>query len=188
MDLASSIGEIERPAGGIAELAEKLGHRDPCVRERARETLVALGRWSVPELMRLLSNERPHVRWEAAKALESIADPAAAPALVKALEDDNRDVRWLAAQGLIALGREGLVPLLSALITSAPSYWLCEGAHHVCHALAQRKAGLSAVLRPVVVALQQDEPAIGVPLAAYRAITKLRESAAERKTLRGHRP
>jgi hypothetical protein len=174
VDLARSIGETERSAGGIAELAAKLANRDPCVRERARETLVALGRWSVPELMPLLSAERPHVRWEAAKALGSIADPGAAPALVAALEDDNRDVRWLAAEGLIAMGREGLVPLMSALITSAPSYWLCEGAHHICHALAQRKR-LSAMLRPVVAALEQDEPAIGVPLAAYRAISKLRE-------------
>jgi hypothetical protein len=60
-------------------------------------------------------------RWEAAKALSEIADPLAATALVNALEDDDADIRWVASEGLTALGRDGLEPLLAALLERAGS-------------------------------------------------------------------
>ena len=102
--------------GGVA-LADKTGgpcslpggrpgKPDPAVRRKARKALVAIGKLAVPSLIRLLSHRKPHVRWEAAKALCGIADPLAASALVNALDDRDGDVRWLAAEGLAALGRE----------------------------------------------------------------------------------
>ena len=81
------------------------------------------------------------MRWEAAKSLSDIADPAAAPALVQALEDPETGVRWLAAEGLIRMRSACLQPLLHALTERADSVWLRDGAHHVLHDLA--KMGLA---------------------------------------------
>ena len=128
----------------------------------------------MPSLIRLLSHRKPHVRWEAAKALCGIADPIAASALVNALDDRDGDVRWLAAEGVAALGRDGLQPLLAALLQRAKSGWFCEGAHHVCHTLVKRKK-LGPILRPVLAALEQSEPEVAVPPAAYTALSRLRE-------------
>ena len=159
----------------ICALLDSLASRDPVVREKARAALVVVGKFAVPSLIPLLSHRKVHVRWEAAKTLCDIADPIAATALVNALDDSEGDVRWLAAEGLAALGREGLQPLLAALLERAQSSCFCEGAHHVCHALAGKKK-VGTILRPVLAALEQAEPAIGVPLAAYIALSKLRQS------------
>lgn len=169
----------EHAGTDISQLVGDLANHSPAVRERAREALVALGKAGVASLIGLLSHREPHVRWEAAKALRDIADPLAATALVNALEDDEADIRWLASEGLAALGRDGLEPLLAALLERAQSCRSCEGAHHVCHALAP-KMGFGPILRPVLAALEQAEPAIGVPLAAYIALSKLRGFGAVR--------
>jgi HEAT repeat protein len=158
----------------IPSLLDGLASRDPVVREKARESLVVVGKPAVPWLIPLLSHRKVHVRGEAAKTLCDIADPITATALVNALDDSEGDVRWLAAEGLAALGRDGLHPLLAALLERAQSPWFCEGAHHVCHALVKKKR-LGTILRPVLAALEQAEPAIGVPPAAYAALSKLRE-------------
>jgi hypothetical protein len=135
---------------------------------------VAFGKPAVPSLIQLLSQRKPHVRWEAAKALGGIADPIAASALVNALRDRDGDVRWLAAEGLAALGRDALQPLLAALLEWHQSDWMCQGAHHVCHVLV-RKRRLGPILRPVLAALEQTEPETASPLAAYIALSKLRK-------------
>jgi HEAT repeat protein len=160
----------------IRSLLDNLASRDPVVREKARWSLVVVGKPAVPSLIPLLSHRKVHIRWETAKTLCDIADPIAAIALVNALDDSEGDVRWLAAEGLAALGCDGLQPLLAALLERAQSTWFCEGAHHVCHALANKKK-LGTILRPVLAALEHAEPAIGVPLAAYIALSKLRESS-----------
>ena len=159
---------------GISELIAALASPSPVVRRKAREALVALGKPAVPSLIQLLSHRKPHVRWEAAKALGGIGDPIAAFALVNALKDRDGDVRWLAAEGLAALGRDALPPLLAALIDPSNADWLCEGAHHVCHVLV-RKRGLGPILRPLLAALEQTEPKVASPLAAYTALSRLRE-------------
>jgi vesicle coat complex subunit len=158
----------------IPTLVADLASSDPTVRTNARKALVAIGKLTVPSLIRLLSHRKPHVRWEAAKALGGIADPIAATALVNALDDRDSDVRWLAAEGLAALGRESLQPLLAALIERAQSLWFCEGAHHVCHTLVNRKR-LGPILRPVLASLKQSEPEVAAPPAAYAALSKLRQ-------------
>ena len=67
-----------------------------------------------------------------------------------------------------------LPPLLAALIERTESDWLCEGAHHVCHVLV-RKRRFGPVLRPLLAALEQSEPETAAPLAAYNALSKLRD-------------
>ena len=158
----------------IPELIEAMASPSPVARRKARETLVALGKPTVPLLIQLLSHCKPHVRWEAAKALGCIADPIAASALVNALKDRDGDVRWLAAEGLARLGQDALHPLLAALIERNESDWLCEGAHHVCHALLKKRS-LGQVLQPLLAALKQSEPEAAAPLAAYTALSQLRD-------------
>jgi HEAT repeat protein len=155
----------------IGALIADLGVKDGMVRERARQSLVAIGGPAVAPLIEALADRNTQMRWEAAKALSQIADPASAPALVSILEDEVFDVRWLAAEGLIALGREALVPLLQTLIEHPDSLWLCEGAHHVLHELSA--GGLKEVLRPLLAALEDVEPSVEVPLAAEKALDAL---------------
>ncbi len=116
----------------IADLASDHG----LTRQRARESLAAIGQPAVAPLIAALADSKRQVRWEAVKALGEIGDPAAASALVSALEDEGSGIRWLAAEGLIAIGREGLKPLLQALVHYSDSEWLREGAHHVLRRLA----------------------------------------------------
>jgi HEAT repeat protein len=170
----SSVNLIDKRAARIPSLVADLASPDPSVRTKARKTLVTLGKLSVPSLIRLLLHRKPHVRWEAAKMLCDIADPLAACALVNALADRDSDVRWLAAEGLAALGREGLQPLLAALLQRAESCWFCEGAHHVCHTLVKKRK-LAPILRPVLAALKESEPGVAAPPAAYTALARLRE-------------
>jgi HEAT repeat protein len=154
-------------------LVTKLTGNNGRERERARWALVDIGRPAVNRLIELLGNPRKQVRWEAAKALAAIADPAAAETLVKTLEDKVFDVRWLAAEGLINIGREGLVPLLHALIEHSDSPWLREGAHHVLHDLAA--GDLKEILQPVVDSLQDVESAVETPIAAKAVLDKLEQ-------------
>ncbi len=153
------------------------------VRERARHSLVAMGKPAVPSLIKALKSKKALIRWEAAKALEEIGDPETAPVLVEALEDDDFDVRWLAAEGLIKLNIKGLKPLLEALELRADSVLLREGAHHVFHDLG--KGELRKYLVPVLASLEDLEPgeevpwvarhemAVEVPIAARQALERL---------------
>lgn len=153
---------------GVSELALRLNSENAVERQCVREHLVSMGSPAVPELIKCLSDPRRQVRWEAAKALGEIADPIASTALVGALEDKDGGVRWLAAVALIAIGREGLRPLLAALIKHSDSDWLRWGAHHVCRDLA--KAEDARIVKPVLDALNASEPEVTVPGAAYSAL------------------
>jgi HEAT repeat protein len=152
-------------SGNICKLIETLSDADATQRVQTRKFLVAQGKAAVKPLIKLLSDPRPHVRWEAAKALGKIGDPAAASALVEALEDEESDVRWLAAAGLAAMKCKGLDPLLLALMLRPDSIWLREGARHICHELLRKE--LNRKLIPLLKALEQPDPEVSVPLAAY---------------------
>jgi HEAT repeat protein len=168
---ARALGRIGDPAAAPA-LVGALASPDGVLRQNARAALVALGAAAVPRLVEALACSSDQVRWEAAKALAEISSPAAAAALVRALEDDNGGVRWVAAEGLIALGREGLEPLLRALIERSHSPWLRQGAHHVLRMLARR--GYEQVVAPVLAALEGAGPALEAPIAAVQALDALR--------------
>ncbi len=162
-------------AEDITSLVNQLGNDDGLLRRKARESLVNLDGHAVPSLVMALANPSRDVRWEAAKALGEIRDPAAAPALVKALEDERFGVRWLAAEALISLGSKAVLPpLMHALSISADSVWLRHGAHHVLRALA--RDGLPQKVQPVLAALEDVEPAVECPVLAQRAWESLRDS------------
>lgn len=155
----------------IKSLIAALESDDGLARERARRSLVAIGKPAVAALINALGNAKRTVRWEAAKALGEIKDPQAAPVLVRALEDVGIGVRWLAAEALIGLGRDGLAPLLQALVHHSGSIWLQQGAHHVLRTLS--KQDLPKVVEPVLQALEDIEPVIQVPPAAQAALEAL---------------
>jgi len=158
-------------------LVAVLDSADGVERHVAREQLEQIGRPAVPFLLRALRSPSEHARWEAAKALSEIADPGAAPALVSALEDEKAAVRWLAATALINLGREALVPLLQGLENNFDSIWFRDGAHHVLHSLIRDGVADDAI--PVLEALENLEPCVEAPIAAYHVLQDLRE---KRKT------
>jgi len=153
----------------ISELANKSGF----ARVDAREYLVSMKDKAIPHLTEALKSKNQEVRWEAAKALAKIGDPAASQALINALEDKMFDVRWIAAEGIIGIGRKALIPLLSALTKHGESIWLREGAHHVIHDLMRKD--LKAVFGPVLDAIEEPEGKLAVPLAAEKALTELKK-------------
>jgi HEAT repeat protein len=155
----------------INELIATLGDRNGLVRQRARHSLVAIGKPAVPALVEALTDPNGHRRWEAAKTLGQIHDTSAAPALVQAMEDEDFGVRWLAAEGLIGLKRAGLGPLLQALAKHPHSVWIREGAHHVCRMLVDHD--LHDLLAPVLAALDGVEPVLEAPRAAQAALKAL---------------
>jgi len=70
----------------IDTLIKQLSDKDGLVREKARLTLVDIGKEATLALTKLLTDKDQQTRWEAAKALVAIADPVAIPALIKTLE------------------------------------------------------------------------------------------------------
>ncbi|MBN2100230.1 MAG: HEAT repeat domain-containing protein [Dehalococcoidia bacterium] len=159
-------GTPGRQAGvaDVKPLVDDLTCKDVYKCRRARKALVEMGEGSVPYLVDALNHRKGWVRWEAAKALRQIPGPVATDALVTALGDNNFDVRWLAAEGLIDRGREGLAPLMKALIEGSDSVVLREGAHHVLFDLSH--GNLRQMVLPVLQALEDVEPSVEVPLKA----------------------
>jgi HEAT repeat protein len=158
--------------GKIESWIIDLGSDDGLIRQKAREHLVQMGNRVTEQLVELLKSHKSILRWEAAKALEEIADPAASVPLVCALEDEEYDVRWLAAEGLIAIGKKALTPLLEALIEDPESVALREGAHHVLRDV--RKASLKSVVAPLIKALENPDAEEKAPAAAYDVLRALR--------------
>jgi len=145
----------------IKDLASKNGQ----TREAARKALVAIGRPAVASLLSLLDNSNHQVRWEAAKTLGEIKDPAAIDGLLQALIDVQFDVRWLAAEGLVALGTQAVIPLLQTLskMQEEDSGFLRDGAHHVLHAIT---GDLQDAIKPVLAALEDANFSVKTPNAA----------------------
>ncbi len=156
----------------INALIADLRSKDGIVRVRARKSLVAIGKQAVDPLLEALVSKVRRVRWEAAKAIGQIGDPTTAPALVKALEDGVFEVRWLAAEALVTIGKEAVVPLLQALLTHSGSIWLRDGAHHVLHDIVGKD--FNKILQPVVMALEDVEPSLEVPIVAWTALQTLK--------------
>jgi HEAT repeat protein len=161
----------------IEALVAKLHSDDGLERQQARQSLVDIGEPAIDPLTKLLGSDEEFVPWEAAKALSQIRTPQAAEILVDTLTHDEANVRWLAAEGLISLERNGLEPLLQALISHSDSVRLRENAHHVIQDLVnQRRVSgeLREQLESVLAALQGVEPVVETPLAAEKALRVLR--------------
>jgi HEAT repeat protein len=88
-----SMGKAAKPS--VKSLIADLASKDGITRVKARRQLVAYKARSVAPLITTLSSENHWVRWEAAKALSQIANPASVQALLGALSDTEFDVRWL---------------------------------------------------------------------------------------------
>ena len=161
----------DSPRDNVDELVAALGSKNAGERQAAREALIRIGRPALPPLLNALAAKQQHLRWEAAKTLTGIAHPGAAAKLVDALADKDPDVRWVVAEALIALGRDALEPLLTALTTSEASQRIYRGAHHVLHDLAQRKP-LRPLLLPVLKAYDHPEPELAIPNAAKKALNR----------------
>ncbi len=161
----------ERQAVREGDLVRDLRSEDPVRRQRACSALILLGPEAVPVLVEALRDPADHARREAARALSRIHDPSSAGALVLALEDEIPGVRWLAGEGLIAMGRDGLVPLLQGLIRQSDSVRLRQGAHHVLRAIGPGEQARQ--IAQVMDALEGPEPISALPVAAFNALKEL---------------
>jgi hypothetical protein len=150
-----------------------LASRDGMARQKARKSLVAMGKPATPSLIRALRNSKvDQVRWEAAKALGAIGDARAAPALVKALEDKDPDVAWLAADALQNLKKAAWPALFHKLIRrGAHSASLRQGAHHALR--NQRAKGFNDLLALLLKALEAETVPEMTPVAAYDILERM---------------
>ena len=155
----------------IGSLITELTCNDVVKCQKAREKLVHIGKPAIPSLVGLMSHQKQMVRWEALKVLGEIADPSTIDIFLTYLRDDDFDIRWMAAEGLIAIGNDALIPLLKATITNSDSRGFRFAAHHVLKNLAGR--GLFDTVKPVLVALEDVEPAVEAPVAAESVLSKI---------------
>jgi HEAT repeat protein len=161
----------------IDTLIKQLSDKDGLVREKARLTLVDIGKEATLALTKLLTDKDQQTRWEAAKALVAIADPVAIPALIKTLEDNIFDIRWLASEALVTLGTDSVIPLLETLSRSSENLFLREEARHVLkYILRDNPAAneLNTILKPVIDALNGSAAGVATPGAANTALEKLK--------------
>ena len=158
-------------------MIDQLSSRNAIVRERARESLVAVDEPAVHDLIVALETTNDHVRLEACKALPQIADASSVPALIRALESEHDEIRWVAGEGLVNTGGSAVEALLRALIDRAIAHSILAGAHHVLHAIARR--GSEPVFEPVLAAIAGPEPAVNVPPVAEQALLRWAEISAE---------
>lgn len=175
-DITPATGD---PDTGLERLVAVLGSYDGLARQRARHRLEEMGRPAVPALLRALAARSEVARWEAARALREIRDPAAAEALVRAMEDERFEVRWAAAEAVMCLGRTGLRALLEGLVHRSGSVLLRDSAYHALHGL--RDAELRPLLAPVLAALKDVEPSVEVPGPALAAVDALGRQVSSRR-------
>jgi HEAT repeat protein len=161
----------------IEVLIKQLDDKNGQVREKARLALVDIGHEATKPLTELLTSKSKQKRWEAAKALVSIADPAAIPALINTLEDNVFDIRWLAGEALVAIGPICLPQLLEALQERIKESFLIEGARHVIKYIIRDRPNdreLKEMLKPVVSALEGPVPRLETPGAAQTLLIKMK--------------
>jgi HEAT repeat protein len=164
----------ESSSSAVEPLIVALKSKSAAEREKAREQLIEAGHAALIPLLHCLSDDNEHVRWEAAKALEGIADPAAADALAEALNDESAGIRWTAGEALIAIGWEGVRQVLLNLLRKSDSTALCTSAHHVLSHFAKHRTG--EFLKPVLERLEGVQPGVSVPIAALNALGHIRRS------------
>lgn len=159
----------------IESLMDMLADKDSITRQKARKSLVVLGKPAVPSLIQTLQNSKlDHLRWEAAKTLETIGDDRAIPSLVKALEDSDIDVAWLAAEALRKFKKVAWSALLHALIKSGEdSVSLRQGAHHVL--LNQKEDGFNDLLTTLLAALKSSSASESTAIAANELLKRMKE-------------
>ena len=158
----------------LESLMDMLAGKDGMIRQKARESLVALGKPAVLSLIKVLQNSTSdQVRWEAAKALGAIGDTRSIAPLVKALADSDSDVEWLAAEALSKFKRTAWPPLLRALIKAGPnSGSLYQGAHHVL--VNQKEEGFGDLLETLLTALERGALSESAIVAAHEILKRMK--------------
>jgi HEAT repeat protein len=165
----------EKQAGtNIKLLMDILKSENGANRQKARKSLVALGKPAVPSLIRALQNSKlDQVRWEAAKALGAIGDTRAISPLVKVLEDSDPDVAWLAAEALRQFKKVAWPPLLRQLIKDgSESAVLRQGAHHVLR--NQKENGFNDLLASLREDLESNTVQESTPVVAYAILKRMK--------------
>jgi HEAT repeat protein len=152
----------------IEHLVDQLASDDTVVRIRARESLVEIGAEAVPAICRLADARKDAVRWECAKTLSEIGDPASIDTLIRLLEDSEEGTRWDAAVGLINVGKSAVVPLLGAIIHRSTDYTIIDGARHVVHEFSKTSWG--EPLKPLYEALNSTSARESAPVEAEKAL------------------
>ena len=158
----------------LESLMDMLASNDGMVRQKARKSLVALGKPAVFSLAQAFRNSKlDQVRWEAAKALGAIGDASAIAPLVKALEDSDQDVAWLAAIALKKFKKAAWPTLLRVLIRRrSDSVLLRKGAHHVLR--NQKEDGFNDLLATLKKALESDTVPESTAIAAYDILKQMK--------------
>ena len=144
----------------LADLIEALESDDGPKRKRARETLTLLGEAAVQQLRGQLSSAIKRIRWEAAKTLAAMVDPASVQAFVDLLTDPYSEVRWLAASGLINLGPRSVAPVLDSLVRDPESLGHRQMARRVLRELSSDNDVLAGIIGPVVEVLGHADSAV----------------------------
>ncbi len=158
----------------LADLIEALGSDDGQKRKWARETLTLMGEPAVEELRGLLRSGSKRVRWEAAKSLVAVVDPASVEPFVALMMDGHSEVRWLAASGLIGLGPRSVTPVLELLSRDAGSQVHLDMAGRVLRGLSSDNEVLAGIVGPVADVLGHGDPGV-VAANAARALSELEQ-------------
>ena len=166
----------KKPSAGtnLESLMNMLADKDGMIRQKARRSLVALGKPAVSSLIKALRDSASdQVRWEAAKALGAIGDTRSIPPLVKALADSNSDVAWVVAEALRKFEKTAWPPLLRALMKNEPNSGpLHQGAHHVLR--NQKEDGYDDLLATLMHALEHDALSESAMVAAHEILKRMK--------------
>ena len=158
----------------LDSLMALLDSKDVMVRQKARISLVAMGKRSVSALSRVLQHSSSaHARWASAKALSEICDVGSIPALIGALEDTDSDVAWLAALALQKMKKEAWRLLLQKLIDKGEdSVRLRRGVYHVF--TNQHDTGFNDLLGELRDSLEDTAPPESWSLIAEKILKRIR--------------
>lgn len=160
----------------IRRYVGRLGSEDVVERQQTRQSLAQIGAGAVPHVLPLLKSSDSRERWEAAKTLVPIRDPAAVEALIDTFESDDENLRWVAGQALIAIGQPAVDACLTSIINRISTGFMRQGMHHVMHEFAGKTWG--QFLYPVWEALDSAAWSMAGPLAAERALCEWRDQNA----------
>ena len=166
--------EPQRTGTNLASLMDMLASDDGMIRQKGRESLVALGKPAVSSLMQALQTSNlDQVRWEAAKALGAINDTRSISPLVKALDDSDPDVAWLAAAALRKFKKAAWPEVLRVLIKKGEdSASLRQGVHHVLQ--NQKEEGFDDLLATLRKALESSTVPESAMVAACEILRRMK--------------
>jgi HEAT repeat protein len=169
---------IKKKATGanLKSLMDALESSDGMARQKARLSLVTLGKPAVPSLLEALQDSKSHqLRWEAAKALGAIGDARSIPLLVKVLGDSDADEAWLAAEALKGFKKIAWPALLNALMEDGSNaVILRQRAHNVFR--NQDEKEFNDLLAPLIKSLEIGVNREAATVAAYEILKRMKFS------------